>query len=64
MSELKKLFIEELQDMYDAEQRITKALPDMIEAATCNQLKSALENHLQETEGQIDKLDQVFEAFG
>jgi ferritin-like metal-binding protein YciE len=64
MSTLKELFLEELADMYDAEHRITKALPDMIEAATCNELKSALQAHLQETEGQIEKLEQVFKAFG
>jgi ferritin-like metal-binding protein YciE len=60
---LKNLFLEELEDMYDAEQRITQALPKLIEAATCNQLKSALQSHLQETEGQIEKLENVFKAF-
>ncbi len=60
---LKALFIEELEDMYDAEQRITKALPKLIEAATCKDLKAGLEKHLKETEGQIEKLKQVFKAF-
>jgi ferritin-like metal-binding protein YciE len=64
MSTLKDLFLAELEDMYDAEHRITKALPKMIEAATCNELKSALQKHLKETEGQIQKLDEVFKAFG
>ncbi|HEY3861458.1 MAG TPA: ferritin-like domain-containing protein [Verrucomicrobiae bacterium] len=60
---LKSLFLEELEDMYDAEQRIAKALPKMIEAATCNELKSALDNHLEETKEHAQKLEQVFAAF-
>jgi ferritin-like metal-binding protein YciE len=62
-STLKSLFLEQLQDMYDSEHRITKALPKLIEAATCNELKSALESHLRETEGQIVKLERVFKSF-
>jgi ferritin-like metal-binding protein YciE len=62
-NKLRSLFLEELEDMYDAEQRITKALPKLIEAATCTELKTALENHLRETQGQITKLDGVFKAF-
>jgi ferritin-like metal-binding protein YciE len=61
---LKNLFMEELEDMYDAEHRITKALPKLIEAATCKDLKAALASHLRETEGQITKLEGVFKAFG
>jgi ferritin-like metal-binding protein YciE len=62
-STLKSLFLDQLQDMYDSEQRITKALPKLIEAATCEELKSALESHLRETEGQIEKLERVFRTF-
>ncbi len=50
--------------MYDAEQRIIKALPKMIKAATCNHLKKAFQAHLKETEGQVRKLDLVFKSFG
>jgi ferritin-like metal-binding protein YciE len=64
MKTLRDLFLEELSDMYDSEQRIVKALPDLIEATTCPELKGALQSHLQETEGHIDKLERVFEAFG
>jgi len=60
---LKNLFLEELAEMYDAEQRIVKALPKLIEAATCSQLQSALQSHLQETEGHADKVERVFAAF-
>jgi ferritin-like metal-binding protein YciE len=64
MKTLKDLFLQELSDMYDSEQRIVKALPDLIEATTCSELKSALESHLRETEGHVEKVERVFEAFG
>jgi ferritin-like metal-binding protein YciE len=64
MKALKDLFLQELEDMYDSEQRIVKALPDLIEATTCSELKGALESHLAETEGHVEKLEQVFEAVG
>jgi ferritin-like metal-binding protein YciE len=64
MKTLKDLFMEELADMYDAEQRIAKALPKVIEAATCPKLQSALQNHLEETESQAEKLESVFAAMG
>ena len=62
-STLKSLFLEQLADMYDSEHRITKALPKLIEAATCKELKSALQDHLGETEGQIGTLERVFKTF-
>ena len=61
---LKDLFLDELADMYDAEKRIVKALPKMAKAATCTDLKGAIENHLKETEGHVKKLELVFQAFG
>jgi ferritin-like metal-binding protein YciE len=60
---LKDLFLDELADMYDAENRIAKALPKMAKAATDEDLKTAILNHLEETKGQIEKLEQVFAAF-
>lgn len=63
MNTLKGLFLNELADMYDAEHRITKALPKLIQAATCNELKQALQNHLQETEGHVSKVERIFAAF-
>jgi ferritin-like metal-binding protein YciE len=62
-STLKSLFLDQLADMYDSEHRITKALPKLIEAATCKELKSALESHLAETEGQRVTLERVFKSF-
>lgn len=64
MKMLKDLFMSELADSYDAECRMVKALPKLAKAATCNDLKGALESHLQETEGHVTKLEQVFQAFG
>lgn len=58
---LNDLFMHGLQDLYYAEKQIMKALPDMIEKATNAQLKAGFEKHLAETEGQIDRLRQVFE---
>jgi ferritin-like metal-binding protein YciE len=63
MKTLKNLFLNELADMYDSEHRITKALPKMIEAATCEKLQQALQHHLEETEGQVTQIERVFAAF-
>jgi ferritin-like metal-binding protein YciE len=61
---LDDLFIDQLRDLYDAEQRITKALPKMISAASAPALKQAFESHLRETESQVGRLDRIFEALG
>lgn len=64
MNTLEDLLVHELQDLYDAEHQITKALPKMAQEASSSQLKDAFNTHLKETEGQIKRLDQVFEAMG
>lgn len=53
-------FIDELRDSYDAEKQLTKALPKLAKAATNPKLRQAFETHLQETLGQIERLEQVF----
>jgi ferritin-like metal-binding protein YciE len=63
MKTLKVLFLDELADMYDAERRIVKALPKMAKAATCEKLKTAILAHLQETEGHVTKVEQIFQSF-
>ena len=63
MKTLKDLFLDELADMYDAERRIVKALPKLVKAATCDDLKAAFQSHLKETEGHVKKLEQVFQSF-
>ncbi|MBY8828289.1 YciE/YciF ferroxidase family protein [Hephaestia mangrovi] len=58
------LFLHQLQDVYYAENQITKALPKMIDKATDPALKAGFETHLRETEGQIERLEQVFSMIG
>jgi ferritin-like metal-binding protein YciE len=54
------LFVEQIKDLYDAENRLTDALPKMADAATSSQLKQAFESHLRETQGHVARLEQVF----
>ena len=58
---LHELFIEELQDLYHAEKQLLKALPKMAKAATSDQLRQAFQTHVQETEEQVNRLEQVFD---
>ena len=55
-------FIDELRDTDDAERQLTKALPKLAKAATSPKLRDAFETHLEETQGQIERLEQVFES--
>ena len=55
-------FIDELRDAYDAEKQLTKALPKMAKAASSPELRKAFETHLEETRGQLDRLEKVFES--
>lgn len=61
---LHTMFLDELRDSYDAERQLTKALPKLADAASTPDLKRAFEMHLDETRGQIARLEQVFEGFG
>lgn len=61
---LESLFQDELKDIYDAEKQITKALPKMIKKAGADELRAAFEEHLQQTEQQIERLEEVFEQLG
>ena len=64
MNTLQELFLDSLADMYYAENQLLKALPKMAKAATHEDLREAFETHLAETEGHVQKLEQVFEEFG
>jgi ferritin-like metal-binding protein YciE len=64
LNTLEDLYVEELQDLYSAETQITQALPKMIQAASSDELKKSFEQHLKQTEGQIQRLDQIFEKLG
>jgi ferritin-like metal-binding protein YciE len=61
---LDDLFVHTLQDIYYAENQITKALPTMISKATDPQLKQGFETHLTETKGHVKRLEQVFQMHG
>lgn len=63
-SKLKELFVEELRDIYWAEKHLLKALPKMRKACTSEQLATAFEEHLAVTEGQVGRIEQVFEILG
>ena len=63
-SQLQKLFEDSLKDIYWAEKSLTKALPKMQKAATTEELKNAIEEHLAQTENQVARLEQVFELLG
>src|SRR6185503_10927426 len=61
-SALNELFIDELKDIYWAEQNLVKALPKMAKAATSDELRSAIEEHLEETENHVSRLENVFDS--
>jgi ferritin-like metal-binding protein YciE len=60
LNTLNALFEDELRDVYDAEKQILKALPKIIKAVTNDELRKALSSHLEETRGQVDRLEQTF----
>lgn len=62
--ELKDLFEDSLKDIYWAEKALLKALPTMMKNATDEKLKNAIDNHITETEGQIERLEECFKAIG
>ena len=61
---LDDLFLDTLKDIYYAEKQIVKALPKMAKAATLPELRAGFEKHLEETEGHIERLEQIFEIIG
>lgn len=64
MNDLQKLFISELKDMYDGEQQLVDALAEMEKSADSAELKSAFHEHLEETKGHVNRLEQVFKQIG
>jgi ferritin-like metal-binding protein YciE len=61
-SELHELFLDELADLLNAETQLTKALPKMAAAAQSEELREAINSHLEETRGHVDRLKQVFKS--
>ena len=64
LNTLYDLLLSELSDLYDAERRITQALPKMEEAATNSELKTAFHSHLRETQGHVRRLNEAFTKLG
>jgi ferritin-like metal-binding protein YciE len=64
LKSLDDLLVHELQDIYHAEGQILKALPKMIKAATHHELQAAFEEHLEQTEGHVQRLEQAFKLLG
>ena len=64
MDSLQELFVEELKDLYSAEAQLLKAMPKMAKKAQHPELRQAIETHMQETQGQVERLDQIFEMLG
>jgi ferritin-like metal-binding protein YciE len=58
---LKSLLVEQVKDLYDAEKRLTKAIPKLAKASTNEELSAALEEHLDETRNHVARLEQVFD---
>lgn len=58
---LEELFVEEIRDLYDAEKQIVKALPKLAKAANSEELRTAFEEHLEQTKKQVERLEQIFE---
>jgi len=61
---LRKLYVEELKDLYSAEKQLIQALPRMAKKASNDQLKQAFQKHLEITQTQLERLDRVFEGLG
>ena len=64
MAQIKELLIEELKDLLHAENQWVAALPKMAGAAKCAKLREALEKHLQQTQTQVERLNEAFELLG
>src|SRR6476660_8164264 len=62
METLEKLYINELRDLYSAENQLLKALPKMAKGASSDELKEAFENHLAETETHVERLERIFKG--
>ena len=59
---LQELYVEQLRDLYSAENQLVKALPKMAKAAQSDALRKGFERHLEQTKGHVDRLEQIFSA--
>jgi ferritin-like metal-binding protein YciE len=63
-NDLRELYVKELRDLYSAENQLVRALPKLAEAATSDELRTAFEEHLQQTQGHVQRLETIFENLG
>jgi ferritin-like metal-binding protein YciE len=61
---LRELYVEELKDLYSAENQLTKALPKLAKAASSEELRQGFEEHLEQTKGHVQRLQRIFEQMG
>lgn len=61
---LREIYIDELKDLYNAENQLVKALPKMAKAASSDELRKGFEEHLEQTKGQVQRLEQIFQKLG
>jgi len=64
MQSLQDLYVDQLRDLYNAENQLVKALPKLAKTANSSELKEAFENHLEETRHHVERLEQIFEKLG
>jgi ferritin-like metal-binding protein YciE len=64
MESLQDLFVDQLRDLYNAENQLVKALPKMAKASTSPDLQNAFESHLEETKGHVERLEHIFQNLG
>lgn len=62
VSNLQELLVDELKDLYNAEQQLVKTLPKMAKSANSDELRTAFEEHLEQTKGHVERLDRAFES--
>jgi ferritin-like metal-binding protein YciE len=61
---MEDLFVKQIQDLYDAEERLVEAIPKMAEASSSSELRTAFEDHLRQTAGHVERLEQIFDEIG
>jgi len=64
LASLQDLYVSELKDLYNAEHQILKALPKMAKAASSSDLQKAFQMHLEQTQGHVERLEQIFDKLG
>ena len=64
MQSIRELLIDEMKDLYDAEKQLVKALPKVVKASSNAELSAAVENHLEQTRGHVQRLERAFELLG